>query len=473
MVAREVSTEPYPEVQLDEALRELLAPKPDVGRVHQWPDLPGFECLTQLGQGGMGAVYLAQQDLPRRLCTVKLIPKWEGQAIEREAHLSARLEHPGIARIYSVTWTDNALALVGEWVDGFPLSEILRIAPKVSTPSDGSWVSMAIRELEMDDGTFAGRDVAPPISVVKDWMRQVASALRYAHERGVVHCDIKPSNLMLRRDGRVVLIDFGIATLGGSEDEVEEGFVGSFGYAAPEQLCGRRTEIGPATDAFAMGATFMQLFSGSRPFRANTVAERIAALNELPDAMDTISNRRIEQLLCRLLEPNVSQRLSDMDKVLHELGEGEAASDDLVIGRKSFWQPTRILITLLTAGLGWLAYQYQVLDSRYEDARLERRETQVSLQEAIVRHSVSEAFRRNLTQCFINEEVDPRLVPQVLRFRARMTLEGVLTKVELRGNYPERVRFCVLATMMKVRIPSSRFLDRRDVEFEIRGDTWR
>ena len=114
MVAREVSTEPYPEVQLDEALRELLAPKPDVGQVHQWPDLPGFECLTQLGQGGMGAVYLAQQDLPRRLCTVKLIPKWEGQAIEREAHLSARLEHPGIARIYSVTWTDNALALVGE-----------------------------------------------------------------------------------------------------------------------------------------------------------------------------------------------------------------------------------------------------------------------------------------------------------------------------------------------------------------------
>jgi len=279
--------------------------------------------------------------------------------------------------------------------------------------------------------------------------------------------------LMLRRDGRVVLIDFGIATLGGSEDEVEEGFVGSFGYAAPEQLCGRRTDIGPATDAFAMGATFTQLFSGKRPFAANTVAERIEALYQPPKAIDEISNRRIQQLLNRLVDPDVGRRLSDMDTVLYELGEGESVSDDLVIRRNRFWQPTRVVIALLLAGVGWLAYQYQVLETRYQDSRLEKRETQASLQEAIVRHSVSEAFRRNLIQCFVNEEVAPKLAPQSLRFRARMTLEGVLTNVELLGNHPERVRFCVLATMMKVRIPSSRFLDRRDVEFEIRGDAWR
>ena len=136
-----VPTEPLAESDLDQALRALLIPPPESSCDVALPTLNGFECLTRLGQGGMGAVYLAQQDLPRRLCTVKLIPKWEGQAIEREAHLSARLEHPGIARIYSVTWTEEALALVGEWVDGYPLSEILRIAPKVSAASEETWVS--------------------------------------------------------------------------------------------------------------------------------------------------------------------------------------------------------------------------------------------------------------------------------------------------------------------------------------------
>jgi serine/threonine protein kinase len=468
-----LSTEPYSEVQLEEALRELLVPKCASGNVTKWPDLKGFQCLTRLGQGGMGSVYLAQQDLPRRLCTVKLIPRWEGRAIEQEAHLSARLEHPGIARIYSVTWTEHALALVGEWVDGFPLSEILRIAPKVSAVSDASWVSTAIRELELDDGSFEGKGVAPPASVVADWMRQVASALRYAHERGVIHCDIKPSNLMLRRDGRVVLIDFGIATMGDGDVEADDGFIGSFGYASPEQLAGPRDTIGPATDAFSMGATFLHLFTGTRPFDANTLAERAAATEVPSAALSKVTNRRFEQLLGRLLEQDVSARLADMDRVLRDLGEGERDSDEIVIRRKSMWQPLKLTLGILLLLLGWVGSEYLTLEERLDELRRERVDTQASLHQSIVRHSVSEAFRRHLTQCFMNEEVAPGDVPQALRFRARMTLEGELRDVELIGQYSERVRFCVLATMMKVRIPSSRFLDRRDVEFEIRGESWR
>lgn len=468
-----MTTDKLTETDLDQALRELLVPAEVEAVREAWPDLDGFECLTQLGQGGMGAVYLAQQNLPRRLCTVKLIPKWEGQAIEREAHLSARLEHPGIARIYSVTWTEDALALIGEWVDGFPLSEVLRIAPKVSASSDASWVSAALRELELDDGRFDGRGVAPPSSVVIDWMRQVASALRYAHERGVIHCDIKPSNLMLRRDGRVVLIDFGIATMGEVSADTTTGFVGSFGYAAPEQLRVEQHLLGPATDAFAMGATFLHLFVGEKPFDSNTLAERIQNAEKLPSTLNRVPNRRAEQLLARLLLTDVSERLSDMDQVLVELGEGELRGEDAVIGRKRFWSPSKVGFVALSIALGWLGFEYQQLNQKFDAVRVERRETQESLQKAIVRHSVSEAFRRYLTQCFIAEEVPPADVPQALKFRARMTLEGRLNRVELIGGYSERVRFCVLATMMKVRIPSSRFLDRRDVEFEIRGDSWR
>ena len=470
---RRLSTEPYSDADLEDALRALLVPENTSRDVTKWPELKGFRCLTQLGQGGMGAVYLAQQDLPRRLCTVKLIPKWEGRAIEQEAHLSARLEHPGIARIYSVTWTEHALALVGEWVDGFPLSEILRIAPKVSSANDASWVSTAIRELELDDGTFEGRGVAPPVAVVADWMGQVASALRYAHERGVIHCDIKPSNLMLRRDGRVVLIDFGIATMGEDDEDTDDGFVGSFGYAAPEQLEGRRDLIGPATDAFSMGATFLHLFSGVHPFEAQTLAERVATAQGRPVGLDNLSHRRIGQLLNRLLVYSAASRLSDMDIVLRELGEKEHNANENVLGRRRIWHPLKVVLSASVLFSGWLFYELQTLETKFDELRRERVETQGSLHRSIVRHSVAEAFRRHLTQCFINEEVAPADVPQVLRFRARMTLEGSLSDVVLIGQFPERVRFCVLATMMKARIPSSRFLDRRDVEFEIRGESWR
>ena len=469
-----VPTEPLAESDLDQALRALLIPPPESSCDVALPTLNGFECLTRLGQGGMGAVYLAQQDLPRRLCTVKLIPKWEGQAIEREAHLSARLEHPGIARIYSVTWTEEALALVGEWVDGYPLSEILRIAPKVSAASEETWVSAALRELELDDGTFQGKGVTPPSAVVVDWMRQVASALRYAHERGVTHCDIKPSNLMLRRDGRVVLIDFGIATMGEGSPANEGSFVGSFGYAAPEQLHGRHAEIGPATDAFAMGATFLQLFTGVKPFDAQTLAERLATVDEAPKLLRDLPSRRLQDLLGCLLHPDSAERLAEMDTVLRKLGEGSPTSSESL----SLRQPKALLgWKIAAAGLvilvAFLSYRYTDLEQRYDDIRIEKRDTLESIHTSIVRHSVSVAFRRYLTTCFITEDVQPGTLPSTLKFRARMTLEGKLTNVQLDGVEDERVRFCVMATMLKVQIPSSRFLDRRDVSFEIHGDSWR
>ena len=123
--------------------------------------------------------------------------------------------------------------------------------------------------------------------------------------------------------------------------------------------------------------------------------------------------------------------------------------------------------------LAVLGYRYNDLEERYAGLRVEKRDTLESLHKSIVRHSVSVAFRRYLTTCFVTEGVQPGAVPRKLQFRARMNLDGKLTDVALGGVDDERVRFCVMATMLKVQIPSSRFLDRRDVSFEIRGDSWR
>ena len=467
-----MTTKRSEEAELDSALRALLLPDASAPLGEEWPDLDGFECLTRLGQGGMGAVYLAQQALPRRLCTVKLVPKWEGQAIEREAHLSARLEHPGIARVYSVSWLDDALAIVGEWVDGFPLSEVLRIAPKVSAASDNDWVTQALLELESDDGSFNSEGLPPPAAVVEGWMREVASALSYAHDRGVTHCDIKPSNLMLRRDGRVVLIDFGIATMGDVDSATEGGFVGSFGYAAPEQLLGKRARIGPGTDAYSMGATFLHLLSGTRPFPVESLAERVERFDQAPEGLGSGASRKLDALLSQMLVVDVSDRLADMDQVLRILGD-DTPSTSRSGPSRGHWLLLKGAFLCVTLLLSWTAYQYSEVNERLEALRIQKRDVVESLRISIVRHSVAEAFRRHLTQCFVNEGVEPSQAPRALRLKARMTLEGLLSDVKLEGEYAPRVRFCVLATLMKVRIPSSRYLDRRDVTFEIQGDSWR
>ena len=142
-----------------------------------------------------------------------------------------------------------------------------------------------------------------------------------------------------------------------------------------------------------------------------------------------------------------------MDTVLRKLGEGSPTSSESL----SLRQPKALLgWKIAAAGLvilvAFLSYRYTDLEQRYDDIRIEKRDTLESIHTSIVRHSVSVAFRRYLTTCFITEDVQPGTLPSTLKFRARMTLEGKLTNVQLDGVEDERVRFCVMATMLKVQI---------------------
>ena len=309
-----------------------------------------------------------------------------------------------------VTWTEEALALVGEWVDSCPLSEILRIAPKVSAVSEETWVSAALAGWNsMMVPSREGCDSAE--LGCRRLMRQVASALRYAHERGVTHCDIKPQPYAATRRP-VVLIDFGIATMGDGAPASEGSFVGSFGYAAPEQLHGRHADIGPATDAFAMGATFLQLFTGVKPFDAQTLAERIATVDEPPKLLRDLPSRRLQDLLARLLHRDSTERLAEMDTVLRELGEGApSSSESLTLRQPKALLGWKVAAAGLVILLAFLSYRYTDLEQRYEGIRIEKRDTLESIQTSIVRHSVSVAFRRYLTTCFITEDVQPGTLP--------------------------------------------------------------
>ena len=217
------------------------------------PKFPQLEILGLIGQGGMGAVYRARQKELDRIVALKILPPDIGtdpafaERFTREARALARLNHPGIVTIHDFGRTDGLYFFLMEFVDGVNLRQLLR----------------------------AGR-VSPreALAIVP----QICDALQYAHDHGIVHRDIKPENILLDRQGRVKVADFGLARLVGAENEpaAEEGVAGSPSltesgkimgtpqYMAPEQIA-HPLEVDHRADIYSLGVVFYQMLTGELP----------------------------------------------------------------------------------------------------------------------------------------------------------------------------------------------------------------
>ncbi|MEL6547519.1 MAG: serine/threonine-protein kinase, partial [Myxococcota bacterium] len=221
-------------------------------------EFPGFEVLRQLGEGGMGVVYLAQQHEPvERQVAVKLlqnrlVSEVARHRFEAEQQTLARLAHPNIAQLFDAGTTDDGVPyFVMEYVEGQSIVEYAK-AEKLSVD----------QRIQL--------------------FRQVGRALQYAHQKGVIHRDVKPSNILVQKqsDGpRVKLIDFGVAK---ATDEAEpggltgHGYVGTPAYMPPEAFDGSR-DIDTRSDIYSLGVALMELVTGSHPFRKESLAEVAAA----------------------------------------------------------------------------------------------------------------------------------------------------------------------------------------------------
>lgn len=196
---------------------------------------PQFEITDCLGRGGMGVVYKARQKSLDRWVAIKILaPERVGEEkfaarFAREAATLAKLSHPNIVTIHDFGQTDHLFYLVMEFVDGVNLRDLLR---------DG--------KLEPQQALA----IVPPI----------CDALQYAHDKGIVHRDIKPENLLLDREGRVKIADFGIAALIGAEGER----AGTPPYMAPEQAQAER-EVDNRADIYALGVVLYEMLTGERP----------------------------------------------------------------------------------------------------------------------------------------------------------------------------------------------------------------
>ena len=204
-----------------------------------------YEIVEKIGAGGMAAVYKGYQADVDRYVAIKVLPPHPGQdeqfiaRFRLEARTIARLQHPNILPLYDYGDQDNILFLVMPYIQGGSLAD--RIKRGAMPPEEADRV-----------------------------VRQVASALDYAHSQGVIHRDVKPDNILYMTAGNVMLADFGIVKMIGAAGDLTTtgGLVGTPAYIAPEQLQG--LPIGPGVDIYSLGVVTYQMLSGELPYTADT-----------------------------------------------------------------------------------------------------------------------------------------------------------------------------------------------------------
>jgi len=282
----------------------------DFGDTADGGDLVGlkigsFEIGEMIGRGGMGVVYLAHDTKLDRSVAIKSMPA-ELQAnstaqmrFKREAKLLASLNHPNIAVIHDIIEQDAGSGyLVLEYIPGQTLAE--RIAHK---------------PLKLEDALSIGR--------------QIAEALLGAYEQGVTHRDLKPGNIKITPEGRVKVLDFGLAKASATQDEGADNtitqpghIVGTPAYMSPEQARGTPTDH--RTDIWSFGCVMYEMLTGHLPFDGETATDTVArVLEREPDwqALPQQTPANIKVMLRRCLEKNPRQRLQHIGDAVIEINE--------------------------------------------------------------------------------------------------------------------------------------------------------
>lgn len=231
-----------------------------------------YRLLELVGVGGMGRVWRAEDTLLQRTVAIKEILTSSGPV--REARAAARLDHPGVVKVYDVLTSAGRSWIVMEYV-----------------------ASRSLHAAVSEDGPM------PPDEVARIGLRMVA-ALRKAHTAGVLHRDVKPDNVLLALDGRVVLSDFGLATVAGLDGPDPR--LGSPSYIAPERLLS--WEAGVPGDLWSLGATLYYAVEGRRPFTRDDGGAALRALIDEPPDPLALAGDDLGPLLLALLDKDPLRR---------------------------------------------------------------------------------------------------------------------------------------------------------------------
>jgi serine/threonine protein kinase/dipeptidyl aminopeptidase/acylaminoacyl peptidase len=271
-----------------------------------------YELLDKLGEGGMGAVYLARQKKLKRLVAVKLLPKErlaDAKALarfEREMEAVGAVDHPNIVRAMHAGEANGTPYLVVEYVEGMDLSKLIS----------------ATGALRVADAC--------------ELVRQAAVGLQHAHEQGLVHRDIKPSNLMLNRQGTVKILDLGLALLGTNQPNRPEmtaagTAMGTADYVSPEQVTDSHS-VDIRSDIYSLGCTLYKLLSGRAPFVGpefkNDVTKMMAHVDKTPPPISLLRTD-LPPGLAKVIEQMMAKKPADR---FSTPGEGATALGPFAAG---------------------------------------------------------------------------------------------------------------------------------------------
>jgi hypothetical protein len=300
-----------------------------------------YRIVREIGRGGMGVVYEAEDTRLRRSVALKALPSQytrdphRRERLTREARAAAALAHPAIATVYALDELEGALYLVTELVRGDTLREELRagaVRPELLVPT----------------------------------LIELASGLAAAHAAGIVHRDFKPENIVRCADGRVKILDFGLARMPGGDPVTQLRLtqtgmaMGTPGYMAPEQLSGQDAEA--STDVFAFGIVAWELATGAHPFGA-TPAELLARMTDLMDGRPVtavgaaLPIAGLERILRKCLRRNPGDRYPEAGPLLLEV-ERLSASGGWPAGPPAgdqaplwWWQMHQAMMAVVVAGM--------------------------------------------------------------------------------------------------------------------------
>src|SRR5271154_5392251 len=321
-----------------------------------------YEIVAPIGAGGMGEVYRAKDTRLGRDVAIKVLPEGFARDAERlrrfeqEARAVAALNHPNILAIHDIGEYNGAPFLVSELLDGHSLRE------------------------ELNSGALPTRRAVEDAS-------QIAQGLAAAHDKGIVHRDLKPENVFVTKDGRLKILDFGLAklaklqaaadenaTLDATPQDTSPGVVlGTVGYMSPEQVKGEAADA--RSDIFALGTILYEMLSGQRAFHRDTSAETMTAiLKEDPPEISTASKPiapAVERIVRRCLEKKPLQRFQSARDLAFNL-EGlsgsqstsaasaalASAASEKEKSRKWLLPPAAALLLLLAGtAAGWLLHR--------------------------------------------------------------------------------------------------------------------
>ena len=257
-----------------------------------------YEVVQHIGQGGMADVFLAIDTILNRHVAIKILRSDQSTdaisilRFEREAQAATTLAHPNIVEIYDVGEYKNRHYIVMEYVAGKTLKKVIR-------------------------------DRAPLLNLeAVDTMKQLTSAVAEAHKRGIIHRDIKPQNVIVKSDGSLKILDFGIATAKGSAQLTQANNVmGSVHYLAPELAKGEPAS--PQSDIYALGIVFYEMLTGDVPFKADQAVQ--IALQHMREPMPSVRKanpnvpQSVENIIIRATAKNPRLRYQSCDEMLKDL----------------------------------------------------------------------------------------------------------------------------------------------------------